>query len=773
MKKKRGRKGSKLTAAKAPPAPPQSRPPTNDGPGLNPPYGDFGYFDVATPVNERCGRSFPSLANIVTSSPNDDEASAGTRGWADRADALILRPFSEVLNSFKLGRIETNLQLLALTKSDYLRGVADEYLLDLAQAGMIDAIVSFFAPCEKKSVDEILPMIYHEGQTVLYSGGGGSSGGTIKQVHYDDELRPYYTIDLRGKERQTDHEHLSLTLKMEELPLIWLIVLAKITFLLADKTSSTDTCLKLKIAEGVKPLIRCLKRDNRREVFKSNNIWCALFRLLPMLLSGLCLQSKVGLDPELLESLFQDKKTILFVIRAVFYRTHRPDITKEIHQWGGKIDDGMVPELLKLLDGYIKKVVCSENRPMLDKDAMNSQLMDIATTRIVYQHFDPDASTFIIGLTYLVKNSANDEVKEVSYNLLQSFVAAKCVDKDVIKAVIDVGRHHVSCYEHACSVSVLTIQLVSSSVKDNPIPVANESYMHYAVKHGLIEMILGLLLEYWNDKGEIEREQDRSNLVNLLTRVIQSGMEIITSDRAAKAIRARSDAITLLNEQLESSISRICSVGKQQTARAQKCLAIVKFIRSVSERPADIDKIHAEFMMTVLPLTGYCGSRASATFMRGIQVLQRHVIFFASLFYFTGVFELVGTWSETLCLVSSGLVASNSCAGMADLVALNLVFCHWVWVFCKHVWSAFSSFAVSLMASARLANFDATSYEVELVSEESTTWPPVNWVICISFVADMIFNGVIARFIMHFICQTFVMAVRVSFMILFPSSSMQ
>ncbi|EJK69714.1 hypothetical protein THAOC_09001, partial [Thalassiosira oceanica] len=330
----------------------------------------------------------------------------------------------------------------------------------------------------------------------------------------------------------------------------------------------------------------------------------------------------------------------------------------------------MVPELLKLLDGYIKKVVCSENRPMLDKDAMNSQLMDIATTRIVYQHFDPDASTFIIGLTYLVKNSANDEVKEVSYNLLQSFVAAKCVDKDVIKAVIDVGRHHVSCYEHACSVSVLTIQLVSSSVKDNPIPVANESYMHYAVKHGLIEMILGLLLEYWNDKGEIEREQDRSNLVNLLTRVIQSGMEIITSDRAAKAIRARSDAITLLNEQLESSISRICSVGKQQTARAQKCLAIVKFIRSVSERPADIDKIHAEFMMTVLPLTGYCGSRASATFMRGIQVLQRHVIFFASLFYFTGVFELVGTWSETLCLVSSGLVASNSCAGMADLVAL-------------------------------------------------------------------------------------------------------
>ena len=240
MKKKRGRgrKGAKTPAAKAPPAPPQSRPePTNDGPGTdNPPYGDFGYFDVATTVIERRGRDLPSLANAVPSSL-DDEETVEARALAD---ALVLRPVSEVMHFFKLGGIETTLQLLALTQSDYLQEVAHEYLLDAADAGLVDAIVSFFAPCEKKSVEEVLPSIYHEGQAVLYSSGGGSTNATITQVHYDDELQPYYTIDLHGNERQTDREHLSLNPKMEKLPIIWLYILFKITVLLKNRTPHQD-----------------------------------------------------------------------------------------------------------------------------------------------------------------------------------------------------------------------------------------------------------------------------------------------------------------------------------------------------------------------------------------------------------------------------------------------------------------------------------------------------------------------------------------------------
>ena len=782
MKKKRGRgrKGAKTTAAKAPPAPPQSRPePTNDGPGTdNPPYGDFGYFDVATTVIERRGRDLPSLANAVPSSL-DDEETVEARALAD---ALVIRPVSEVMHFFKLGGIETTLQLLALTQSDYLQEVAHEYLLDAADAGLVDAIASFFAPCEKKSVEEILPSIYHEGQAVLYSSGGGSTNATITQVHYDDELQPYYTIDLHGNERQTDREHLSLNPKMEKLPIIWLYILFKITVLLKNRTPCTRTSLKLKIAEGVKPLIRCLKRDNRREVFKSKMIWCSFSPVLPMLLFQLCYQSNGRLDSAPLELLFQDEKSIVFVIRTVFYDTHRPDITKEVRQWG-KIDDDMVPELLVLLNGYIKEIVCSKNRLKLGKDTVNSSLMDIATTRIVYQHFDPGASTFVIGLTYLVKHSAKDEVKEVCYNLLQCFVAAKCVDKQVIKAVIDIGRNHVSCYEHACCVSVLTIQLVSSADKDEVIPIANESYMHYAIKHGLIEMIQGLLLEYWNDEGEIKREHDRNTLINLLTRVVQSGMEIVTSDRAAKAIRARSDAITHLNEQLESSISRICSDDKQQPARAQQCLAIVKFLRLIliDDRSVNQMKIRAEFI-AALPATSQSDILPEVG-------LGRHFAILASLLYFAGVFDLAGDWSRTLTMVSLGVLSTKFLGGyyfyvtgMEELVALALVCCHLVWVFGKLVWYTSSWLAVSVMSIIGFweADVDATSFEVELglnggannatddgnaiefdagfdayTSEESTIWPSFAiWALCLSlFAAGMSFNGgLIPRFIIYCIC---------------------
>jgi len=44
---------------------------------------------------------------------------------------------------------------------------------------------------------------------VVYTNGEGSFMATVKKVHYDDDLHPYYTIDLNGREKQTDDAHLS------------------------------------------------------------------------------------------------------------------------------------------------------------------------------------------------------------------------------------------------------------------------------------------------------------------------------------------------------------------------------------------------------------------------------------------------------------------------------------------------------------------------------------------------------------------------------------
>jgi len=51
---------------------------------------------------------------------------------------------------------------------------------------------------------------FKAGQQVVYTNGEGSFMALIKKVHYDDELHPYYTIALNGREKQTDDAHLSV-----------------------------------------------------------------------------------------------------------------------------------------------------------------------------------------------------------------------------------------------------------------------------------------------------------------------------------------------------------------------------------------------------------------------------------------------------------------------------------------------------------------------------------------------------------------------------------
>ena len=62
--------------------------------------------------------------------------------------------------------------------------------------------------CSKISAD-CYNHIYNEGQKVVYTNAEGSCLAVITKVHYDDDLLPYYTIEIEGREKQTDNNHLS------------------------------------------------------------------------------------------------------------------------------------------------------------------------------------------------------------------------------------------------------------------------------------------------------------------------------------------------------------------------------------------------------------------------------------------------------------------------------------------------------------------------------------------------------------------------------------
>ncbi len=56
------------------------------------------------------------------------------------------------------------------------------------------------------------PGKYKEGQRVYYKSSSYSGEAEIVKLHLDDELKPYYTIQVDGKEKQTDESHLDADL---------------------------------------------------------------------------------------------------------------------------------------------------------------------------------------------------------------------------------------------------------------------------------------------------------------------------------------------------------------------------------------------------------------------------------------------------------------------------------------------------------------------------------------------------------------------------------
>mmetsp|Transcript_23669 Transcript_23669/g.56027 ORF Transcript_23669/g.56027 Transcript_23669/m.56027 type:complete len:976 (+) Transcript_23669:254-3181(+) len=72
------------------------------------------------------------------------------------------------------------------------------------------SLAGFAAPAGTYNKQQLKQSMFAEGQTVVYTNSDGSTHATVKSVHYDDELKPYYTIDLGGRERQTDDTHLAL-----------------------------------------------------------------------------------------------------------------------------------------------------------------------------------------------------------------------------------------------------------------------------------------------------------------------------------------------------------------------------------------------------------------------------------------------------------------------------------------------------------------------------------------------------------------------------------
>lgn len=132
-----------------------------------------------------------------------------SRGAA--ADAIELCDVPQLLSDEEERSMDSSMDAMEITArflkgnlNSSINGLLDD--VDIGDGGNVDR--------RRSATSRVAP--YQEGQKVLYAKNSNGNNGEVTsqaaivtKVHYDDELNPYYTINLNGRERQTDDAHLS------------------------------------------------------------------------------------------------------------------------------------------------------------------------------------------------------------------------------------------------------------------------------------------------------------------------------------------------------------------------------------------------------------------------------------------------------------------------------------------------------------------------------------------------------------------------------------
>jgi len=268
-------------------------------------------------------------------------------------------------------------------------------------------------------------------------------------------------------------------------PSTWINILQK-----ASSGSSEPRCI-LQIAENIGPLVRCMCNDMKRLFFKSNKHWKD--GILPFVdLIGKMISTSIGSTDENGE----DKKSVDMLLTregllgsivqwGYWKREHRPDIVKELDACARVVNIGRNTVRMLVIDAASSTISAAK-----DKDLLKS----IGTTPIVTKEYDPNCMTsFVVGLIRDQKKEGFTSFKPYIASILQPLMEeADCIDKDVIKEMIDLGMKHAHYYETAVVVARLSRFMLCQELNAEE-GIESDTRIAFAVRSGIIEMCLNFI----------------------------------------------------------------------------------------------------------------------------------------------------------------------------------------------------------------------------------------------------------------------------------------
>jgi len=357
-------------------------------------------------------------------------------------------------------------------------------------------------------------------------------------------------LDLLKKcEDETFHQVLS-TLNGDLIsPVMWINVLSRVT--------EFEPSISLQIAKNISPLVRCFCNDTERLFFKSNKHWREGIKPFVQLVSTLICNSidsintDKKIDKEIVNTVLQYEGLLQSIIQWGFWKDQRPDIVKIL-----SVEDCDL--ITKLGLGTIIVLVVNEDNFTKDEadeltQDSKKRLRSIGTSPIVSKDYDPNRTTsFVVGFIRLVKEEGSWQ-SELNSSVLDNLIgAADCVDKDVIKEVIDLGTNYASDLESTelAAKSLSDIFYVErNGDSDNPLPC--ETRIAFAIRAGLIEMCLNFIRRFgWHES--FLREKDHGSLNSNIWYILTVISEVSLHKKTAKALRHKKDEIQNQQARLET-----------------------------------------------------------------------------------------------------------------------------------------------------------------------------------------------------------------------------
>lgn len=323
----------------------------------------------------------------------------------------------------------------------------------------------------------------------------------------------------------------------------------------------------LQIADNIGPLVSSMITDTKRLFFKSNKHWREGILEFVGLVTHMISTSISSTDKRVVNTLLSYEGLLKSIVQwGVWGKEYRPDIEKMI-----SVEEcGQISYLARECTVQLMNDAYQRGEDGRDR------LVAIGSTPLVNKEYDPNFTTsFVVGLTdgligaVKVEGWNGDSVGNRLNTILLLINQADCVDKGVIKAMIEVGLNYANASgrcnsDKSLANSLLSMLLDKSSMHPSDTRVA------FAIRAGFIEMCLDFIRRF-GSRGAVHA--DAQNVFNqYIEQSIRNIHNIMSHQKTAKAIRSKKSMLEEKLVRLEQSSDIANNAQSKQS---------VKFVRSI------------------------------------------------------------------------------------------------------------------------------------------------------------------------------------------------